>query len=393
MFVNALDQKNGLSFLVGLLCGVCAVAAGCDEDDALSQEDFVEIGSDLGSQGDMDSKDSQGENTDALEVDTHDGSDGREETEDESEETQQEPSTEKDQDTETSAPLEEPQPFSFVVITDTHVRLPGNPDDTKYANAENLEKLTRAVEKINGEAPDAAFVAVTGDLVGCLFSEDPDDYLQGEENPAEKFKEIMDNLLMPYYVALGNHDYEIDFVFGEGINAKDPSGPEAVWKKVLGVDPYYSFVYNQTRFVFLNSARGPARQKTCIGSLRESYCTGSFDEEQIVWLESQLSNPEPSYLFFHHPPITDHPFQAIWSVAGPSFQVEKNDEFYDVAKDFKQEISAIFVGHGHLWEYDTLYNAIDVYETGSIGDTLSNSNNIRLVDVDPYTQDFTVTRL
>lgn len=376
---------RGFSLARILLSCVFALALACSEDHV----DVDEVGGDNGLDGEDETVDTSARQTD-IDVET----DTELPAVDDSDTMVDQPSDgDTDADTASDEDLLSSEKFSFVVITDTHVRLPGNPDDVKFSNAENLEKLELAVEKINEGAPDAAFVAVTGDLVGCLFSDDVEDYLTGQDNPAETFKEIMDNLLMPYYVVLGNHDYEIDFKLGEGINAEDPAVPEAIWKKVLGIPPYHSLVYHRTRFLFLNSARGPARTKTCLGSIRESYCTGSFDEGQIEWLEQQLFEPEPSFLFFHHPVRTDNMLKAIWSAAGSTFKVQKDDAFYDLAEDFKDDIQAIFVGHGHLWAHDTLHEEILVYETGSIADTMGNSNNIRIIEVDPSTQEFNVSRL
>jgi len=35
---------------------------------------------------------------------------------------------------------------------------------------------------------------------------------------------------------------------------------------------------------------------------------------------------------------------------------------------YKDVIKGIFVGHGHMWVYDKLFDSIDVYETDSFGD-------------------------
>ncbi len=103
------------------------------------------------------------------------------------------------------------EPFTFAVISDIHVRLPGNPDDRSYNAAQNLANLDEAVGSIARNHPDADLVMVTGDLVGCLFSEDPADYGGGAATPADVFKQAMDRLPLPYYPVLGNHDYEVGF--------------------------------------------------------------------------------------------------------------------------------------------------------------------------------------
>lgn len=273
--------------------------------------------------------------------------------------------------------------FSFVVISDTHVRLPGNPDDVTYDNQANLDHLAGVVERINNELADATCVVITGDLVGCLYSDDAADYLVGNDNPAERFKSIVDNLALPYYPVLGNHDYQkgYDEANEEGIMTEDITRIEAVWKKVLGIDPYYTDVVSGVRFVFLNSNRGPARFDVCEGNDNEAFCTGSFDDDQLTWLENQLAQPERAILFLHHPPFTDNPAR-LWSML-PSFLVQQSDRFYEIVQAHSDKIAAIFCGHGHLWCKDTLFEKIEVFETSSTGDHNGDDMSYHLVRVSP----------
>ena len=274
--------------------------------------------------------------------------------------------------------------FRFVVISDTHVRLPGNKDADHYDPEKNLDNLDEAVDTINAEYSDADFVAVTGDLAGCLFSEDPNDYGSGTDNPADTFRTKMENLVMPYYPVLGNHDYQKDYddELEEGINTDDIEAIESVWKSVLGIDPYYSFVHKGVRMLFLNSNRGSARTNLCATCSVESFCTGSFDEDQIAWLEDELSQDEPIIIFMHHPPYTDNSEENLYALT-PTFYVEEGDDFYTVTESAADKIMAVFVGHGHLFVRDTLHTTIPVYETSSIGDTNGNGQNIHVIDVDP----------
>ena len=283
-------------------------------------------------------------------------------------------------------------PFKIIVLSDIHVRIPGNPDDAFYDNQGNLDNIQTAVSTINTHYQTADFVAVTGDLVGCLFSEDLADYSQDATNPAMKFREIMDGLNIPYHVTLGNHDYQTGFdtALGEGISTTDITRVEAVWNQVLSIPPYYSFVHNGVNFVFLNSNRGASRSENCPGCQVEKFCTGSFDDEQLQWLTTVLERPEPAILFFHHPPLTDSP-DTLWAIFS-SFLVDSEDDFYDVIDARSEKIMAIFVGHGHFWQNDTLYGGIDVYETAAIGDMLGSAEHISIVEIDPEAFHVTVTR-
>jgi len=284
-----------------------------------------------------------------------------------------------------------PEPFSFVIISDTHVRLPDKPDDVDYDNQGNIDNLTYAVSRINAEMADADFVAVTGDLVGALFSEDPADYGVDIPNPAETYKEIMDGLHMPYHSVLGNHDYQRDYDAenGEGISVDNLENIEAVWEKVLGIKPYYSMVYEKVRLIFLNPNRGDARTIRCPSCDDETTCTGSLDGEQAQWFAEEMEKDEPVIILMHHPIYSDRD-DALFSML-KSFFVRQEDAFYDILESHKEKVLGIFVGHGHMWERDTVLGTIPVYETGAIGDGNRNKDNIHVIDVDPLTPAITVT--
>ena len=277
---------------------------------------------------------------------------------------------------------DENRTFTFLVISDTHVRLPGNPDALAYNSQVNLDNLEYMIDRINTDFNGAAFVIVTGDLVGTLYSDDPADYLVGEDNPAEEFLAIMSGLFIPWHVVLGNHDYLEGYDVGalEGITTDAPGQMEAVWERVLGIAPYYSFMYGPWRFIMLNSCRGSAAESACVSSSLEAMCTGSFDEPQLAWLETQLENPEPCFLFFHHPPVTDHNEEAVWTYGLQSFQLDADDRFYEIALRHRDRIKGIFVGHGHIWTRDVLHGTIPVYETGAIGDFFGSRENVHVVE-------------
>jgi len=287
--------------------------------------------------------------------------------------------------------VEAGEPFRFLVISDTHIRLPGRPDDGLYDNQGNIDNLEASVSRINDEFSEADFVAVTGDLVGCLYSEDPDDYGIGGENTAETFKSTMDDLTMPYHVTLGNHDYQKDYDsdIDEGITTDNIENIEAVWKKVLGIDPYYSIVHNGVRMIFLNANRGVHNGILCGGCTVEAFCTGSFDDAQIEWLEDELAEDESSIIFVHHPPVSDDP-DAMFSML-TSFAIETEEAFYDVIESGSDKVIAIFAGHGHIWERDTMFDTIQVFETCSTGDTNGNGDNIHIVDVVPAEKSIVVS--
>ncbi len=291
----------------------------------------------------------------------------------------------------------DPSPFKIVVVSDIHIRLPGNPDDGFYDNQANLANAMLTVDRINETHLDADFVAVTGDLVGCLFSETPEDYLTGENNPAGRFKYLFDHLMLPYYVALGNHDYQTGFdpFIQEHIPATDFNAVELVWKTVLGIEPYFSFIHKGVHMIFLNSNRGMTRLLPCSGLEKETLCMGSFDDGQMAWLEACLERPEPAVIFCHHPPVESSPppGRPFWiSMLSEIMVIDPADPFYDIIQRHKDRIMAIFSGHWHLWREYTLFDTIPVYQTGPVGDTLGSGENMITARIDPVHETIQVTR-
>jgi len=288
-------------------------------------------------------------------------------------------------------------PFEIIVVSDTHVRIPGNPDDGYYDNQRNMANLMLTVDLINENHSGADFVAVTGDLVGCLFSENPYDYLGDDENPPETFKKLFDHLTLPYHVALGNHDYAVGYdpITDEHMPAQNPEAVEAVWKTVLDIEPYYSFIHKGIQMIFLNSNRGSSRFVTCNWAETETLCLGSFDTEQMQWLENCLNRPEPAIIFCHHPPKQD--IDAADSSSFPSFlnrsmTIDSGDRFYEIAESYRDKILAMFVGHLHQRQAYTLFDSIKVYQTGSVGDFWGSGENISVVEIDPILKTINVTR-
>ena len=299
---------------------------------------------------------------------------------------------------ENNADPDKTKPFEIIVISDTHVRIPGNLDDGDYDNQKNLTNLNLAVDLINENYSDADFVAVTGDLVGCLFSENSMDYLVGDtESPPEKFKQIFDHLNLPYYVTLGNHDYHIGYdpTTAEHIPSLNPEAVEAVWKKVLGIKPYYSFIHKGVQMIFLNSNRGQSMFIPCNGHDTETRCMGSFDPEQMDWLETCLNRPEPAIIFCHHPPVyeteTTDSF-SLTSILSQFMSIDIEEKFYDIAWSHQDKILAIFVGHWHIGQEYTLFDSIKVYLTGSIGDAFGSKKNISIVKIDPTLKSIKVSQ-
>jgi hypothetical protein len=83
-------------------------------------------------------------------------------------------------------------------------------------------------------------------------------------------------------------------------------------------------------------------------------------------LKDELSGGGPAFLFFHHPIKTDH--FRIWCKPGDLITEKREPEFFSILRKYRNQIKGIFVGHGHMWNHDVLYDSIKVYETNTFGE-------------------------
>lgn len=233
----------------------------------------------------------------------------------------------------------------IAVISDVHI----SNDQSKE------ERLSRLIDRINnGSNPKIDRLIITGDCVSSVYA----DYEKGESNSNNRLKKFVDCLKpldVPYYPVMGNHDFKID-------KERDSDAPfdkfeiermEQIWMKTTGFQPYYSIYYKGWKLVFLNSMNGKGENK-------------SFGERQLNWLRDELQDDAPAILFFHHPINTDN--TKIWCKPKDLITQEKEPEFFNILSYNKDKIKGIFVGHGHMWVSDKLFNQINVYETDSFGD-------------------------
>jgi len=247
--------------------------------------------------------------------------------------------------------------LKFMVISDIHI----SNDQSKD------ERLISLINEINsGKFSDIDLLVITGDNVSSYYSKRNDgDRL--ENNRTLKLMSILKKISKPYLMALGNHDYKID-------RNKDSDAPfsideineiEKLWKDHAGLEPYYSMEINGYKMIILNSMRG-------------MYLNRRFDPEQMNWLADQMKENIPVFLFFHHPAQSDN--FKIWGKPKDLATPENEEKFFTILAKYKSNIKGIFVGHGHMWISDTLFNTIPVYETASFGE--GNGLNFYRVSVD-----------
>jgi Icc protein len=155
--------------------------------------------------------------------------------------------------------------MKFIHVTDLHVIAGG-----LLYGLDPTERLTACVEDMMRNHPDAAFVAVTGDLTHDGSTQS---YLQ--------LKRLLAGLTLPTHLMIGNHDSRANFrdVFGTG--QIDPKG----------------FVQH--------SRRTPSGRFLFLDTNADGQSHGVLDDARLEWLAEELraSADEPVFLFMHHPPF------------------------------------------------------------------------------------------
>ncbi len=130
------------------------------------------------------------------------------------------------------------KPFSFVHLTDQHIT-------TRRHGAEGYRKC---IESINALRPRPAFVLMGGDMVFDGLYTAKDNF----EEQIRLYRTISDELDMPYYHCMGNHD-----VLGLSARRKVPITDPDLGKKMImdrleWPESYYSFDVGGWHFVVLD---------------------------------------------------------------------------------------------------------------------------------------------
>jgi len=166
-------------------------------------------------------------------------------------------------------------PVSIVQITDPHIKQPGA---LTYGKVDTADFLRRAVVSLNAIFPRPDAVVITGDLVD-----------QGQEVQYRHLQSILADLLIPYYLLVGNHDAReaLRLVYPESAYLRE--GPE---------------VDDGERFVQYGVDIGPLRF-LALDSLSEGKAGGTLCASRLQWLEKELSDAthRPVVIGLHHPPF------------------------------------------------------------------------------------------
>jgi len=218
-----------------------------------------------------------------------------------------------------------PEPsFKYAIVSDTHIRPPGESSSPWQTNLLTNDRARWVTEQINCRQPD--LVIHLGDVVH------PVPHLPTYGSASRVANEIMDRIKAPLYYVPGNHDV------GDKDNPTVPSHivTEPYQEKFVEYygPLYQSFDHRGVHFVLVNSP--------ILGSGLPQ------EAEQRDWLEADLEEHRGAriHMFSHYPPY-------IYAPNEPS-NYDNIDEpartwLLDLLKEHRVE--AYFAGHVHHYGY------------------------------------------
>jgi 3',5'-cyclic AMP phosphodiesterase CpdA len=167
----------------------------------------------------------------------------------------------------------------FIHMTDMHITAENQP----LYGLSPRGRLEAAIDCINRDFTDVAFVMMTGDLVN-----------RGTVGEYNALRTILKDLQVPYYLLLGNHDGREAFrqVF-DGVPVDDNGFVQ------------YTFEMEDKRFIVMDT-------------LDEGKVGGLLCQQRLNWLTGQLDAQvqQDTFLFLHHPPLRLQGGEALAEMIG-----------------------------------------------------------------------------
>ncbi len=225
-----------------------------------------------------------------------------------------------------------PADFSFLVVGD--LRLTGDDD-----SAARLGALVQAVG--DGTWGDPAFVLFTGDLVHAATDS------SGGDNWA-RLDDTLSTLPIPWYPVLGEHDHRAtpQDDLERTLEQADLDAAEASFTDVTGLNPYYSFMFQDWHFLALDSMRGAPEGRF-------------FDEGQRSWFDVEFGRQQPLIAYWHHS-VQDDDAQS-WCTDGDLVSDETEPELMARLVEKNRRSKAIFTGHGACFTSGVLNGATQLF--------------------------------
>jgi 3',5'-cyclic AMP phosphodiesterase CpdA len=214
--------------------------------------------------------------------------------------------------------------FYFVHISDPHVGAPGAD-----------KRFQLVIDSINALTPPPEFVVISGDLVS-----------RGGHNPYwEKFDSLLDSLIPPVYVCVGNHDYR-----------------SFLWP----VDPQYRHYFDDydacptinLHLISMNSG-GNASWGDCDARVIDWFPEGSgISSSQMSWL-TDIMDDHPGHnkiLFMHHPIVcTDPYYRCEGEEESNGCITNHRNDLMNLCRN--EDVKVVLSGHTHVPYQYTVDNA------------------------------------
>lgn len=220
--------------------------------------------------------------------------------------------------------------FRVGVIADTHIidsfyRGPESNQEDTESMFKTSERLTSARDVLNGLKPALERVFVVGDYFHDYPSTDLDFYFANTTR-IDHAKALTDGFRMPVHVGFGNHDYAVPHV------SRDAS--HELFRRKLGVEPYYAIDHRGWKFVHVNNFLGDT---WTVGHQKYQKPVGSLGERQLNWLDAQLAERKPTFVFVHYP------LRAI----APTEYLDLG--LHTLLKKHTETVQRVISGHLHRW--------------------------------------------
>lgn len=236
--------------------------------------------------------------------------------------------------------------FRFVHLTDSHV----------FDRRAGYEGYAQCIRSVNDLNPEPDFVMMGGDMVFDGMYNEKQDYLAW----ARTFKKLSDELEMPWYPSMGNHD-----PYGWSNRRKSPADDPDLGKAMIQSEldweaPYYSFDHKGWHFTVLD----------CIMPVEKEDGTSyvpMIDAKQLAWLAKDLGEAadKPKIVVVHvalfylgHQANGDKKSTAV----SPNMHVQNNKEVREILE--RHGVKLVLQGHCHHLEFME-YNGVKYLTSGA----------------------------
>jgi hypothetical protein len=222
--------------------------------------------------------------------------------------------------------------FHVALIADTHIidefHKVSDRESTSADGASlfrTTERLEAARETINRLRPAIEKVFLIGDVIHNYPSADPDFYFS-HRTRIDHAKSLLSGFRMPVHAGFGNHDYADATV--------SPSMCHELFRRKLGLSPYYSVDHRGWKFVHLNNFLGATWDRR-----HPSFdiAKGSLGEEQLNWFEAEVRQQKPTFVFVHYPLVNIDSTEV------------KDYGLVAILKRHGDVIQRVVSGHWHRW--------------------------------------------